>query len=141
MINDRESHRAQIVEMFRDAAPASRQLRIPQIIIRGNHNLITLGSAPVVGAEPGRRRFSGRSRRPADTRWPQQILDAIRAWAVDNRVSGDTLCKIAEEALGRVVLTIEKLNASELTRVYDAVCSNEAPATRRRLSRDVERDI
>ena len=62
---------------------------------------------------------------PRSVQWPQQILDAIRLKAAKTRRSNDEVCELAARVLGRPVVTLEKLSARELARVYEAVCTGE----------------
>jgi hypothetical protein len=124
MEDDKESRKHQIRELFRKAKPAGRNRRVPQIMIRGDNNLINVGARAMVRVK-GRRRVDSRSRPPRKAQWPQQILDAIRVKALETRRSQAEVCEIAGHALGRAVLTLEKLTARDLARVYEAVCAGE----------------
>ena len=126
MKNDGESRRLQLVELFRKAQPTDRCLGIPHITIRGDNNLITVGAGAVVKAEA--RRFDERRAYDPYAYWPRQILDAIKVKAIENRISTNDLCEIAQNILGRVVLTIDKLSARDLARVYEALCAGETSA-------------
>ena len=96
--------------------------QLPQITIRGHNNLINVGSSGVV--KVGAREAGATHSRPLRNRqWPRQILDAIRLKAAKNRCSNDELCELAGRVLGRAVLTLERLSARELARVYEAVCA------------------
>ena len=100
---------------------------MPQITIRGDNNLINLGTSGVVKVSTGAAAVS--SLQPARTgQWPQQLLDAIRVKAAKSRRSNEQICELAGRVLGRAVVTLEKLSARELGRVYEAVCASEANA-------------
>jgi hypothetical protein len=117
--------RTQIFEPSRTTRPAKSKLETPQITIRGDNNLINLGTSGVVkvstgaGAEPPLQPVR-------NGHWPQQILDAIRLRAARNRRSNDQICEVAGRVLGRAVVTLETLSARELVRVYEAVCASES---------------
>jgi hypothetical protein len=114
--------RPQRFNQFRSLRPAEREL--PQITIRGDNNLINLGASGVVKVHAGPSADLGL---PAvrNAQWPQQILDAIRLKATKTRRSNDDVCELAAHVLGRAVVTLEKLSARELARVYEAICSSE----------------
>ena len=96
---------------------------MPQITIRGDNNLINFGTSGMVKVSSGGVADSGLQ--PArNGQWPQQILDAIRLKAVKNRRSNDEVCELAARVLGRAVVTLERLSARELARVYEAVCAS-----------------
>lgn len=100
------------------------KLPLPQITIRGDNNLINLGTSGVVKVNAAGAGDSGLP--PArNAQWPQQILDAIRLKASKTRRSNDEVCELAAHVLGRAVVTLEKLSARELARVYEAVCATE----------------
>ncbi len=124
---NKELPQSQILELFRTAKPADRNLRVPQITIRGDNNLINFGASGVVRVKGSGQVDSG-SRPARNAQWPQQILDAIRVKAIETRRSSDEVCEIAGRALGRAVVTLEKLSARELARVYEAVCASERRA-------------
>ena len=116
--------RPQRFEPFRNARPAESKPQVPQITIRGDNNLINLGSSGVVRVNAGGAIDSGLQ--PArNGQWPQQILDAIRLKAAKTRRSNDELCELAARVLGRAVVTLERLSARELARVYEALCASE----------------
>jgi hypothetical protein len=119
---DKESARSQIVQLFRTAKPVERNHKVPQITIRGDNNLINFGTSDVVRVD-GASAADSVARPLANREWPQQILDAIRGKAVQTRRSDSELCELAERTLGRPVLTLDKLSARELARVYEAVCA------------------
>jgi hypothetical protein len=97
---------------------------MPQITIRGDNNLINLGKSAAVKVNAGRAVDSGWQ--PArNGQWPQQVLDAIRLKAARTRRSNDEVCELAARVLGRAVVTLERLSARELARVYEALCANE----------------
>lgn len=124
MLHNKQCTQSEIVKLFRTARPAQANPRIPQITIRGDNNLISLGSSGAVKvktAGAGEHAKRGAHK----VQWPQQILDAIRAKAAEKRYSTNELCEIAGRALGRVVLTVEKLSARDLARVYECLCSNK----------------
>ena len=110
-------------EAFRTPSAASK-LQVPQITIRGDNNLINLGASGVVKVNTMGAADSGL---PAvrNGQWPQQILDAIRVKAAKTRRSNDEVCELAGRVLGRAVVTLERLSARELARVYEAVCESE----------------
>jgi hypothetical protein len=113
--------RPQSFEQFRSARLAESKLRVPQITIRGDNNLINFGTSGVVRVNAGGAVDSGLQ--PArNGQWPQQILDAIRFKAAKSRRSNDEVCELAALVLGRAVVTLERLSACELARVYEAVC-------------------
>jgi hypothetical protein len=108
----------------RSLRPADCKLPLPQITIRGDNNLINLGTSGVVKVNGGGAVDSGLP--PArNAQWPQQILDAIRLRASKTRRSNDEVCELAAHVLGRAVVTLDKLSARELARVYEAVCASE----------------
>jgi hypothetical protein len=114
---------SQSFEPFRTASPAERKLKVPQITIRGDNNLINFGTSGVV-------RVNGGALDPGlpaarNGQWPQQILDAIRIRAAKTRRSNSEVCELAARVLGRAVVTLERLSARELARVYEAVCASE----------------
>src|SRR5215472_15297649 len=112
-------------EPFRAARPAKSNLHVPQITIRGDNNLISLGTSGILEVSSGPRAAS--SPQPVSNgHWPQQILDAIRLKAVKSRRSNDQICELAGRMLGRPVVTLERLSARELARVYEAVCASES---------------
>jgi hypothetical protein len=124
MHNNRELPRAQIIELFRTAKPVERNPKVPQITIRGDNNLINFGTSGGLKVTAG----SQSDAVPPPTRnpqWPQQILDAIRVKAMETRRSSEEVCEIAGQTLGRAVVTLEKLSARELARVYEAICVAE----------------
>ena len=110
--------------LFRGARPAGSKLQAPQITIRGDNNLISFGTSGVlkVNAEEAAQPDSRPERK---RQWPQQILDAIRIEAAKARRSNDDVCELAARVLGRAVVTLERLSARELVRVYEAICSHE----------------
>jgi hypothetical protein len=111
----------------RGGRPAERMLPMPQITIRGDNNLISLGKNSAVKVNTGRAVDSGWQ--PArNGQWPQQVLDAIRLKAARTRRSNDEVCELAARVLGRAVVTLERLSARELARVYEALCANERKA-------------
>jgi len=111
-------------ERFRTARSAEGKLRVPQITIRGNNNLINFGTSGVVRVNAGGAADS--ELQPArNGQWPQQILDAIRLKAAKTRRSNDEVCELAARVLGRAVVTLERLSARELARVYEAVCVSD----------------
>jgi hypothetical protein len=106
---------------------ADSKTPLPQITIRGDNNLINLGTSGVVRVNGGAVADSGLP--PArNAQWPQQILDAIRLKAAKTRRSNDEVCELAAHVLGRAVVTLEKLSPRELARVYEAVCATERKA-------------
>jgi hypothetical protein len=108
----------------RGARLAGSVLPMPQITIRGDNNLINLGKSAAVKVNAGGAVDS--SWQPArNGQWPQQVLDAIRLKAGRTRRSNDEVCELAARVLGRAVVTLEKLSARELARVYEALCANE----------------
>jgi hypothetical protein len=108
----------------RGARPADSTLAMPQITIRGDNNLINLGKNAAVKVKTGRAVDSGWQ--PArNGQWPQQVLDAIRLKAMRTRRSNDEVCELAARVLGRAVVTLERLSARELARVYEALCAND----------------
>ena len=110
--------------LFRGTRPAGSKLQAPQITIRGDNNLISFGTSGVlkVNAEEAAQPDSRPERK---RQWPQQILDAIRIEAAKARRSNDDVCELAARVLGRAVVTLERLSARELVRVYEAICSHE----------------
>ncbi|GEM_PF-2159015 len=114
--------RGQLADQFRRGRSAGKP-EVPQITIRGDNNLINLGTNGVVkvfkGGQP--ELPSGYPARNAP--WPRQILDAIRLRAPKNRRSNDRLCELAGQVLGRPIVNLERLSVKELARVYEAVCS------------------
>jgi len=116
--------RPQSLEQFRSARPAESKLPVPQITIRGDNNLINLGTNGVVRVNADGVVNSG-LQPVRNGQWPQQILDAIRLKAAKTRRSNDEVCELAARVLGRAVVTLERLSARELARVYEAVCASE----------------
>jgi hypothetical protein len=113
-------------EQLRRPRPTEGELQVPQITIRGDNNMINLGTSGVV-------RVNARGTDPAILparvgQWPQQIRDAIRLKAAKTRRSNDEVCELAARVLGRAVVTLEKLSARELARVYEAMCGTERKA-------------
>ena len=114
-------------ELFASRPPLRRMFaakcspQVPQITIRGDKNLINLGTSSVVTVrqEPVSNLGSPVTRK---SQWPQQILDAIRLNASKTRRSHDEVCELATRVLGRPVVTLDKLSARELARVYEALC-------------------
>jgi hypothetical protein len=99
-------------------------LALPQITIRGDNNLINLGTKGVVNVN-AEGAFDSALQPLRSGQWPQQILDAIRLKAAKTRRSSDEVCELAARVLGRAVVTLERLSARELARVYEAVCATE----------------
>jgi hypothetical protein len=97
---------------------------LPQITIRGDNNLINFGTKGLVKVNAGGSFDSG-LQAPRNGQWPQQILDAIRLKAAKTRRSSDEVCELAGRVLGRAVVTLERLSARELARVYEALCATE----------------
>jgi hypothetical protein len=106
------------------ATRSANCMQVPQITIRGDNNLINLGTRGVVKVGAA---TSTEPRLPSlrNGQWPQQILDAIRVKAARNRRSNGELCELAGRVLGRAVVTLERLSPRDLARVYEAVCANE----------------
>jgi hypothetical protein len=110
-------------QQYRRGKPAESKLHVPRITIRGDNNMINLGTSGVVkvnarGADP--------VLLPArNAQWPQQILDAIRLKSAKARRTDEEVCELAARVLGRAVVTLERLSARELARVYEAVCASE----------------
>jgi hypothetical protein len=122
--NELPKPRPQAFQPFRTAKPAKGHPQVPQITIRGDNNLISVGTSGVVKISGGE--GTDPHLQPVrNGQWPQQILDAIRVKAAKNRRSNDEVCELAGRVLGRAVVTLEKLTARELARVYEAVCSGE----------------
>jgi hypothetical protein len=111
-------------DQFRTARPAETKVQVPQITIRGDNNLINLGSSGMVRVSADRAVDSSLPL-PRNGQWPQQILDAIRVKAAKSRRSNDEMCELAARVLGRAVVTLERLSARELARVYEALCASE----------------
>jgi hypothetical protein len=112
------------LESCRVARPPKNRPETPQITIRGDNNLINLGASGIVKVSSGLATPSLQT--PRNGYWPQQLLDAIRVKAARNRRSNEQICELAGRVLGRPVVTLEKLAARELARVYEAVCASEA---------------
>lgn len=121
---DKELTRPKPQGLQRFRTEALRQSQIPQITIRGDNNLISLGTSGVVKVSSAR---ATDSRLPLATngQWPQQILDAIRVKAAKHRQSNEQLCELAGRVLGRAVVTLDRLNSRDLARVYEAVCAGD----------------
>jgi hypothetical protein len=121
---NRESTRFRVraAEPSRTARPANRGPEVPQITIRGDNNLISLGSSGAVSMSTGSGAASPSQPLP-NGHWPQQILDAIRLKAGKDRRSNDRICELAGRVLGRPIVTLDRLNTRELARVYEAVCA------------------
>ncbi len=116
--------RPQNIGQLHTTSLAESTLRVPQITIRGDNNLINLGKNGAVSVNTGGAVDSGWQ--PArNGQWPQQILDAIRLKAAKTRRSNDEMCELAARVLGRAVVTLERLSARELARVYEALCASE----------------
>jgi hypothetical protein len=116
--------RPQNLDPFRVARPVTGQGKVPQITIRGDNNLINFGTSGVVKVSPGAGNDPGLPQ-VRNAQWPRQILDAIRLKAARSRRSNDDVCELAGRVLGRAVLTLERLSARELARVYEAVCAGD----------------
>jgi hypothetical protein len=123
MQHNKELPQGQIADPFHTTRPAENNLKVPQITIRGDNNLISFGTSGVVSVKTARPADLGPQ--PRNGQWPQQILDAIRLKAAKTRRSSDEVCEIAARVLGRAVVTLERLSARELARVYEAVCASE----------------
>jgi hypothetical protein len=109
---------------FQSFRTENSKAQMPQITIRGDNNLINFGASGMVKVNGG----AGADCRPQPMRtaqWPQQLLDAIRLKAAKHHHSNDELCDLAGRVLGRAVLTLERLSARELARVYEAVCATD----------------
>lgn len=119
---DRELTRSKPHAFPRYRTAATGQAQFPQITIRGDNNLISLGTSGVVKVSSAR---APESRSPVapNGQWPQQILDAIRVKAAKNRRSNEEVCELAGRVLGRAVVTLERLSTRDLARVYEAVCA------------------
>jgi len=117
-------YRPQGFEQWRSARLHESKLRMPQITIRGDNNLINFGTSGVVKVNSGGT-VDSNTQPVRNGHWPQQILDAIRIKAVKTRRSNDEVCELAARVLGRAVVTLERLSARELARVYEAVCASE----------------
>jgi len=124
MQHNRELPHSQI---FRSVNPAAHNLKGPQITTRGDNNLSSLGTSGVVRVNAGSPVDSA-LQPPRNGHWPQQILDAIRVKAIETRRSSDEVCEIAARVLGRAVVTLEKLSARELARIYEAVSASGGKA-------------
>jgi hypothetical protein len=117
--------KAQNLQPFCTARPARNKPEAPQITIRGDNNLINLGTSGIVKVSTGA--LAPSSVPPVrNGQWPQQLLDAIRAKAAKSRRSNEQICDLAGRVLGRAVVTLEKLTTRELARVYEAVCATES---------------
>jgi hypothetical protein len=127
MQHNREFSKPQVVELSRAARPAESNLKVPQITIHGDNNLVNFGTSSVMRVKAGGPPDS-RFHPPRNGQWPQQILDAIRLKAAKTRRSNDEVCEIAARVLGRAVVTLERLSARELARVYEAICASERKA-------------
>jgi hypothetical protein len=121
---DRELTRPKLQGFQRLRSAATSQPQFPQITIRGDNNLISLGTTGVVKVSSAR---AADSRLPVvpNGQWPQQILDAIRVKATKNRHSSEDVCELAGRVLGRPIVTLDRLSARDLARVYEAVCSGD----------------
>ena len=121
---DREWNRAKPHAFHQFRRAAISQPQFPQITIRGDNNLISLGTSGVVKVSSAR---AADSRLPLvpNGQWPQQILDAIRVKAAKNRHSNEEVCELAGRVLGRAVVTLDRLCARDLARVYEAVCAGD----------------
>jgi hypothetical protein len=124
MHSDRELIRSKSQALHRYPTATTSQSHFPQITIRGDNNLISLGATGVVKVSSAR---AAESRSPiaSNGQWPQQILDAIRVKAAKNRRSNEEICELAGRVLGRAVVTLDRLSARDLARVYEAVCAGE----------------
>jgi hypothetical protein len=125
MHTNRELPKAQIIDLFRTAKPVERNLKGPQITIRGDNNLINFGTSGGLKVKSIGEAVDPPAGPARSAQWPQQILDAIRVKAMETQRSSEEICEIAEHSLGRPVVTLEKLSARELARVYEAICSAE----------------
>jgi hypothetical protein len=119
--------RTQSFEPFRTARSAKTTPQLSQITIRGDNNLINFGTSGVVKVNAGQG-GTPPTQPVRNGQWPQQILDALRLKAAKSRRSNEQVCELAGRVLGRAVVTLEKLSARELARVYEAVCADDAKA-------------
>ncbi len=117
--------RSNTFESFRTNRALKSQPRVPQITIRGDNNLINVGSSGIVKVKATEVADSA-AQTARNGQWPQQILDAIRLKAAKTRRSNEQICELAGRVLGRAVLNIEKLSARELARVYEALCAGDS---------------
>jgi hypothetical protein len=126
---DKECSRAATgaLQSLRSSRLGNGKLKMSQITVRGDNNLINVGTGGTVKVNSGGaadyRLQSGRT-----SQWPQQILDAIRVKATRDRRSNNELCELAGRVLGRAVVTLERLSARELGRVYEAMCAGQRGA-------------
>ena len=120
---DRKLTQSKPPAFHRCRTAASREPRLPQITIRGDNNLITLGTTGVVtvGSAKGESRLPV----PPNSQWPQQILNGIRLKASKSRLSNEQICELAGRILGRAVVTLDRLSARDLARVYEALGAGE----------------
>jgi hypothetical protein len=127
MQHNKEFSKPQVFEPFRATKPAGSSFKVPQITIHGDNNLVNFGTSGIVKVKAGGT-LDPRFQPSRNGQWPQQILDAIRLKAAKMRRSNDEVCEIAARVLGRAVVTLERLSARELARVYEAVCASERKA-------------
>lgn len=123
---DREFTQSKPTAFHRGRTASSTQPQIPQITIRGDNNLITLGATGVVTV--GSARAESRVPMPPSNQWPQQILNGIRLKASKCRLSNEQICELAGRVLGRAVVTLDRLSARDLVRVYEAVGAGDCKA-------------
>jgi len=100
----------------------------PQTTIRGSGNI--LNSRVTVKGERLAEPPPIRSQRGEP--WRRELLDAVRAKAARLTLTEDQVCEIAAAELRKkvVVLSLARLGADDLARVYEAL------STRKRLARD-----
>jgi hypothetical protein len=119
-----ESARMEIRRLLDDASVEAP----PDPTIRGNGNIVnsrvTVKAERPAGAMP--------MRFPRGEPWRRELLDAVRAKAARLTLTEDQVCEIAAGELRKkiVVLSLTRLGADDLARVYEAL------STRKRLTRD-----
>jgi hypothetical protein len=119
-----ESARKEIRRLLEEASVETP----PDTTIRGSENFISFPPRETVngrlGAEVATRSPRGEPRR-------RELLDAVRAKAARLTLTEDQVCEIAEVELRKkvVVVSLTRLGADDLARVYEAL------STRKRLLR------
>lgn len=101
----------------------------PETTIRGSGNII---NSRVTVANGRHFEAAAPPRFSRGGRWRNELLDAVRAKAARLTLTEDQVCEIAAAELRKkvVVLSLARLGADDLARVYEAL------STRRRLGRD-----
>jgi hypothetical protein len=119
-----ESTRMEIRRLLDDASVGAP----PDTTIRGNGNIINSR----VTVKGGRLAAEVPTRAQRGEPWRRELLDAVRAKAARLTLTEDQVCEVAAAELRKkvVVLSLARLGADDLARVYEAL------STRKRLARD-----